>query len=149
VLAGDAAALWVHNADSNDPKLDEPLLWGLGAQGPRQRPYPKDLDGASAWETTSKAEVQRFMGIRAREGKIGNHGAITKAELQEMGLIAVPTPMAHALAIEAGLKHYSIRPIANPDPEMPLTETQVAHLQKQLEATPVYVKAKPKDVGCG
>jgi hypothetical protein len=81
----------------------------------RREPHP-DFDGASAFETTGKPEVDRFMGIRGRTAANSNHGAIRRAQLAEKGLVAVETPSDNALSTEAGLKHYSIRPADSPDP---------------------------------
>lgn len=64
-----------------------------------------DRDGASAFATTSREEVGRFMGIRAKRAARSNHGAITRAQLQAEGLVAVETASTDPLPTEAGLKH--------------------------------------------
>ena len=156
VCGGSGPAVWVHNTDPNDPKLATSLLWGLGGKGPRQRVITDekpDFDGASAWATDSKAEVERMMGTRVKEtaGKAANanHGAVTREQLAAKGLVAVETPGHGALATEAGLKHYSIRPVANPDPKVPLTPKEMDFVKEQLESIEPHIKVKPKELGCG
>lgn len=98
---------------------------------PRQRlPDPSrnfagDLDGASAWNANSRTETGRFMGVRGSGRGTGNHGAITQAQLAETGLVAVETP-GHVLGlVDAGLKHYSVRPATNHDPSVDLTQAEM------------------------
>jgi hypothetical protein len=153
VGAAGGPAVWVHNADPNDPSFLSRLLWGLSGNGPRQRdssdPNP-DFDGASAFETNSRAEVERFMGVRAGQGQAKNkHGAITPEQLASSGLVAVETPSDHALTTQAGLKHYSIRPVETPDPKQPLTPEQMSAVKAKLDAMQPVIQAKPRDFGCG
>lgn len=89
------------------------------------------------------------MGIRGRSSPKSNHGAITRAQLAEKGLVAVETPSDNALSTEAGLKHYSIRPADSPDPNVKLTSEQMDFVKAQLDATRPVIQAKPKDFGCG
>lgn len=163
-FVGHSLSVWVHNGGPDDPVYSGNLFWGLGASGPRQRlprtadpnnpdpklrsPHPGDPDGASAWRTASPDEVARFLGARASEGGTGNHGAITEAQLAEVGLVAVVTPGTGAAAA-AGLQHVSIRPAANPDPQVPLTDAEMAEVKAKLETITPAAKGKAKDFGCG
>ena len=89
------------------------------------------------------------MGIRGRTAANSNHGAITRAQLAEKGLVAVETPSTNELSTEAGLKHYSIRPADSPDPNVKLTSEQMDFVKAQLESIQPVIKAKPKEFGCG
>jgi hypothetical protein len=94
-----------------------------------------------------------MMGTRVKEtaGKAtnANHGAVTREQLAAKGLVAVETPGHGALATEAGLKHYSIRPVANADPKVPLTPKEMEFVKEQLESIDPHIKVKPKELGCG
>ena len=158
---GDGLGVWVHNTKPGEPVLGDRLFWGLGASGPRQRlpdagdpetgklPSKGDPDGASAFESTSEATVKRGMGVRGAAGKGGNMGAISEGQLAAADLVAVPTPSTDALATEAGMQHYSIRPKSNPDPKVDLTPQEMADVKAKLEAMKPVAQAKPKDFGCG
>lgn len=137
----------MHNVGPDDPRFNSELLWGLGAGGPRQR--PTDVDGASSWQTSSSEEARRFMGARGQSGAgKNNHGAITRAQLAEQGLIAVETP-GEGPPAEAGLRHYSIRPADSPDPSVELTPQQMEDVKARLEQIRPELQSKPKEWGCG
>jgi hypothetical protein len=164
-FVGDDLSVLVHNGDPNDPRLSGRVYWGLGASGPRQRlprdadpenanpklreAHPGDPDGASAWVTDTPEEVGRFMGARVTEtAKTTNHGGLTQAQIDGAGLVAVETP-GHGAPANAGIKHVSIRPASNPDPEVPLTNEEMADVKAKLESLKPEVKNRPADFGCG
>ena len=154
-FVGNGLAVLVHNGTPvNNPELAKPLVWGLGAKGPRQRmPSPTDptivgdTDGASGSRTNSVDETGRLLGARNLEGGTGNHGAITEAQLASKGLVAVNTEGTGALA-EAGFQHVSIRPETNPDASKPLTEAEMAEVKAKLEELAPVAQNKPADFLC-
>jgi hypothetical protein len=163
-FVGNAPAVLVHNGTPvTNPELGNPLVWGLGAKGPRQRmpspgdptstdpklrePIAGDTDGASGWRTNSADEAGRLLGVRNIEGGSGNHGAITDAQLASKGLVAVNTEGTGALA-EGGFQHVSIRPQANPNPDIPLTEAEMAEVKAKLEDLTPVAQNKPADFLC-
>jgi Pretoxin HINT domain len=162
-FVGNGPAVLVHNGPVNNPALEDGLIWGLGAKGPRQRmpspgdptsqdpklrePITGDTDGASGWRTNSTDGVGRFLGVRNIEGGTGNHGAITEAQLASKGLVAVNTEGTGALA-EAGFQHVSIRPQSNSDANIPLTRAEMDEVITKLEELTPVAQNKPADFLC-
>jgi len=150
-FVGDSPAVLVHNGTPvGDAILTQPLIWGLGGRGPRQRtPGPNfkgDVDGASGWRTGSTDEVGRLVGTRVQEST-SNHGAITEAQLKTQGLVAVNTTGEGPLA-DAGFQHVSIRPESNPDPAVDLTEAEMVDVAAKLEKLDPVAQSKAADFLC-
>ena len=91
------------------------------------------------------------MGVRAAGGNKGNHGAVSQQQLVDKGLVPVETPGNNPAMEAAGLKHYSIRPATNPDPNVPLTEAEMRFVDSKLNElkASLAAKAKPSEFGCG
>jgi hypothetical protein len=150
-FVGSSPAVLVHNGTPvGDAILTQPLIWGLGGGGPRQRmPAPDfkgDVDGASGWRTSSTDQVGRLVGARAQEST-SNHGATTEAQLKAQGLVAVDTPGEGVLA-DAGFQHVSIRPQSNPDPTVELTDAEMAEVKAKLDALKPVAQSKAADFLC-
>jgi hypothetical protein len=167
-FVGDGPSVLVHNGPVTDPALEGPLIWGLDRDGPRVRmPEPEppkeepkpveeprptvepgDVDGASGWRSGSLDEAGRLMGVRAARTN-GEHAAITEAQLASEGLVAIDTPgKGRGPLRDAGFKHVSIRPASNPDPNVALTEAEMAEVNAKLERIKPVVVNRPADFLC-
>lgn len=87
-----------------------------------------------------------MLGTRVPEST-GNHGAFTEAQLKAEGLVAVNSPGEGALARE-GFTHVSIRPASNPDPNVALTDVEMAQVKAKLEGLTPAAQNKAADFLC-
>ncbi len=148
----------VHN---DKPFYDPEILWFYDDKMKARDFTPNsrgevnpDLDGKSVWETNSRVEAEEWWHIRRYvQGRSSSsrHSWIRTSQLAEFDLVAIETPGNGAHA-EAGFKHYSIRPVENPDPTIDLTEAEINTLNERLAKLKAKYGAnqrvKAKELGC-